>query len=417
MSGKEPRLLAEVSYYPDYMRFTIDELQSLFESFANIFKSIWESFKLLTATIKLNLKVVMGSWTGNKAMIDEAFNDFTISRRKYDENMAENLEYFKKYFIDSRIDNLGGFGPKVLAFAANPLLFIGTGTTTATIGRGSGTLQPYDVKNPIKSTFGVKPKPKLKLYYGDETSLNAEPTTSTSTATTTAATSVRISPRLDGALRFFDYKASRLSESTQVVSVTPEQQREITKLNAIAKSYVESERKNADELLGKISGFAKSLKEMLSAKNFDELTQAMKTAERGGMKLMTTGIQSAGKNIRAEFERQQEENPKVFKEAVKMMKQRAPDVKGKDDIETAMNFIFGVSKTRMQQQLIAVQEELLASARKTMNIPVDSDTREKLEKTEIGLEYLQIVDNFEESLVSGEREVETAKKSLKDLRS
>ncbi len=159
-----------------------------------------------------------------------------------------------------------------------------------------------------------------------------------------------------------------------------------------------------------MSGAAQKI---LKASTFDELSQAMQEVTKAGLKLDTQGVKTAGKNIRAEFEKQSKDEPEKFKEAVASMLQKTPDAKGSSDIETAMNFVFGVSKTSMQQQMIALQEELLRSSRAAMKLPIDNDTRTKLQQSETGNEYLRMIDSFERQLATGQRETEAAKKSLK----
>lgn len=398
MRKRASNLITEVSYYPDYMRFTISELDDLFKSFTKIFTSIWHSFQLLTATIKLNMQVVMGTWSGNKAEIERAYQNFDTARAQYDRRSAEDLEYFKKYYLSARRDNLGGFGPKVLAFAANPMLFASAEVATTSVDRRSGELAPYDSRKPWKSIFG---EPASKKTGGD--ALDTE----TGTAVAGAA-----SARLDRALKFFEYRGS-LSEAAAVPNVTPQQQKEIQKLNAIARDYVANERKHAEEILTKISGFSSALRKLLEAKTFDELIQALRSAEKLGIQMKTSNIASSSDRIRSEFEKQQKEKPEEFKKAVAEMIKTAPDVESENDVESAMKFIFGASKTSMQHQLINVQNDLIASSRKAMNLPIDAETRSLLGQSQIGLEYLRMMDDFDRKLVTGEREVAAAKKVLR----
>ncbi len=387
---RNQKLLNEVYYYPDYMSFTLSDMKELLDSFVNIFKSIWSSIKLAWATIELNLKVVVGTWTKNKQMINDAFGDFQTKRRKYDKEMSENLEYFKKYYLESRLDTLGGFGPGVLALAANPALFLAGKVSTSTIQRGTGEADPYNTgagTSAEVAAAGTTGKPKTKP---------------------SAA-----SPRLNRALQFFGYNASLLAESTAPITFTDTQEKEIQKMKVIAADYVKSETENSKILLSKISNVNAAIKELLDAKTFEELVLVMRKIDQTGIKMSTQGIQTASKNIRAEFEKQMTEDPEKFKEAVKLMQQRAPGIKESDPIESAMKFVFGISKTKLQQQLIVNQEELQSSARGAMNLPLDSNVRATLQQSEIGKQYLMMVDDFERKLIDGERETQAAKKSLK----
>ena len=105
------------------MQITQEEMETIYGSFFNIFKTMWSSIKLLSSTLALNLKVITYSAFRDKKRINDAFATFAVARAKYDNEMVKNLEYFRKSYSDSRLDTLGGFGPKLLAFAANPLLF------------------------------------------------------------------------------------------------------------------------------------------------------------------------------------------------------------------------------------------------------------------------------------------------------
>lgn len=385
---RNQKLLNEVYYYPDYMSFSLSDMKELLDSFVNIFKSIWSSIKLAWATIELNLKVVVGTWTKNKQMINDAFSNFQTKRQKYDKEMSENLEYFKKYYLDSRLDTLGGFGPGVLALAANPALFLAGKVSTSTIQRGTGEADPYSTG--VGTTTAV-------------TGTTAKPKTKSSAA----------SPRLNRALEFFGYNASLLAEQVAPITFTDTQEKEIQKMKVIAADYVKSETENSKILLSKISNVNAAIKELLDAKTFEELVLVMRKIDQTGIKMSTQGIQTASKNIRAEFEKQMTEDPEKFKEAVKLMQQRAPGIKDSDPIESAMKFVFGISKTKLQQQLIVNQEELQSSARGAMNLPLDSSVRATLQQSEIGKQYLMMVDDFERKLIDGERETQAAKKSLK----
>ena len=55
---KDDKKLLKESSYPSYMVFSIDEMEDIFKSFANIFKSVWSSIKLLSNTLLLNLKLI-----------------------------------------------------------------------------------------------------------------------------------------------------------------------------------------------------------------------------------------------------------------------------------------------------------------------------------------------------------------------
>jgi hypothetical protein len=395
---RQPRrsLLTEVSRYPDYLRFSTEEMKKIFDMFWSVVKSVWQSIKLLTATLELNLKVVLGTWTGNRKMIDDAFGKFQEKRQGYDTKMRENLKYFKEYVVDA------GPGPKFLAFAANPLLFASMRPATVVVGRGTGEYSPYDVSTPFRSALGVKS--------------NSFSGSNPAGATGTTAAGVKITPRLKRALEFFEYDASRLSEAkgaNEQPQFSKEAQLESQKLQDLASEYVKSERKNAEEIAGKISGISSSIRKITDAKSFDELVSALGDAQRAGIKVSVNEVKSASTKIKEELTRQQKESPEEFKKSVDLMRQKSKDLKDADPLDVASNFVFGMSKSNVQRELIKLQEEVMGTARKTMNLPLDPETKTQLQQTEIGQEYLKILDDFEQSLQQGEAGSKSLKSNLR----
>lgn len=404
MRDGKPRLLSEVSYYPDYMRFSSDELSELFDMFWNVIKSIWQSIKLLTATLELNLKVVFGTWTNNRAMVKRAFDEFQTKRNDYDKETAKNLKYFKEYYVDA------GPGPKLLAFIANPLVFAGAKIASVEVGRGEGKYEPYDVRTPIRSTFGIS-----SGIDDDEDRALGRRARATSRS---RSASVAISSRVQRALDFFEYNASlrEAAEIPQPAQLPKPMQDEMFKLQSIAKDYVKSERSHADELLKKIAGISSSLKKLADARDFDEMINALRDAEQVGLKVSVNEVMKANKSIREEFEKQQKENPDEFNKSVELMRKKSKDITDEDPIEAAMKFVFGMSKSKVQQQLINTQEEVMSSSKLAMNLPIDQVTKDSLNQTETGREYLKIIDDFDKALQTGETSVKQLKSDLKTQR-
>ncbi len=393
----EKKLLRE-AYYPSYMVFSPDELKGIFESFFNILKSVWQSVKLLISTLKLNFKVVAGTIAGNQTDIRNAFETYQTERREYDREMSKNLKYFKKHYMDSE---LGGAGPKVLAFMINPFAFAAGQVSSATVGRGTGELSPYDVDSPIRSMIGMN--------------VDNDPDGSGRRTKTEPVVQPRVaaSSRVKRALDFFEYDAS-LNEAAQAAPVvSSEAQREVSRMREMAVDYVDAEQRRAANLLGQISGAADSLREITESKNFNELIVALKNSERRGFKISVTAVETANREIRSEFQSQREKSPEEFKKTVKMMRQKSPDIKEKDDLEAAMTFVFGISKSGVQSQLINLQQNFMNEAKTAMNIPVDDATRAQLSSSELGRKYLGILDSFERALSTGQRQAEFAKRSLK----
>ena len=370
------------STMPSYMTLSLDEMSSIFESFVNIFKTIWSSVKLLTNTLVLNMKVVAGSITNDREAIKEAFDDFEEDRREYDKEMTDNLKYFKKYYVESRFDTLGGFGPKVLAFAANPLLFVSSEVSAATVSRGT-------------------------LYTGPEIS-------GPSASTKVASGAAKITPRLKAALDFFEYDASRLSEAAvPQLKLSNQAIEEMRELQSVARNFIDDERLRANEMLKMLSGRMSSIKKVVESKTFDELLEAIKEAERNGIKMFGSDVKSSRDKIQAEFERQIKQDPEKFKEAVKLMRQKAPEITDKDDLEVALKFVFGVTKSSVQRQLMDSYDKFLQDAKASMKLPIDASTQDQLRGSELGKEYLTMLKNFESDLETGKKQAEQVKKNFK----
>jgi len=371
------------STMPSYMTLSLDEMSSIFESFLNIFKTIWSSVKLLTSTLVLNMKVVAGSMTNDRAAIQKAFEGYEEDRREYDREMVDNLKYFKKYYVESRFDTLGGFGPKVLAFAANPLIFVSSEVSAATVSRGTMYTAPEVAGASVAPTRSVPG-------------------------------SVRITPRLRTALDFFEYDASRLSEAATPELKLPKQAtEEMRELQSIARSFIDDERRRAGEILKMLAGRMSSIKKVVESKTFDELLEAMKEAEKNGIKMFGRDVKVSKDKIQSEFEKQIKEDPKKFKEAVKLMKQKAPEITETDDLEVAMKFIFGVTKSSVQKQLMNSYDKFLREAKASLKLPIDMETQEQLRDSEMGKEYLAMLKNFESDLETGKKQAVQVKNNFK----
>ncbi|NDD92676.1 hypothetical protein EBZ37_11375, partial [bacterium] len=270
-------------------------------------------------------------------------------------------------------------------------------------------------QGPIEMLFG-----KDRGAGGDFTGKTGATTTSTAAApaaaTATTVTRIAASDRVKRALKFFEYDAS-LSEAVEpAFKLPPGVSEEIKKLNTIARDFVSSEKQRGDEFLSKISDVVNSLREITNAKTFDELIASLKAAEARGIKLTVSEVQTASKKIRDELEKQRKEDPEKFKQAVMTMRQKSPDIKEADDVDAAMLFMFGVTKSNVQQQLIKMQESLLGRVRSVMNLPIDEEVRKELQQSGIGEEYLRFIDGFERTLTTGEKETESLRKSFKSAK-
>lgn len=375
MPDEKSFLLTErMGSIPSYMSITTDDLKGLYESFWNIFKSVWSSMKLLDSTLMLNLRVVTASLKGDKKAIAEAFSIFEISRKKYDEETYKNLEYFRKAYSDPSLDNLGGFGPKVLAFAANPLLFVAA--------EKSNRINPERSSPPVAPAAGAA-------------------AVSTKRAT---------SPRLDAAIKFFGYEASSLNEAGIPGSPpAPDDIQNAKKLQDAAGEFVKQEALHAQEILKLVSGRPAAIKKIAESKSFDELIAALNAARSSGMKVSDAGIKKAQSDMEQGLLKQQKEKPDEFQQAVEKMRKQAPEIKETDDLKAMMQFTFGTTKSQIQQQLIDSYNDVVKASQEAMKLPLDVETEQNLQKTELGKSYLEVLRNFKNQLETGAAEVRKIK--------
>ena len=377
-SEKSSLLTERMGSIPSYMTISADDLKGLFSSFWNIFKSVWSSMKLLDSTLMLNLRVISASWRGDKEAVAEAFTIFKKSRKKYDEETYENLEYFRKAYSDPTLDNLGGFGPKVLAFAANPLLFVAA-----------------ERSNNIRSS-------------------SARDSDDSSSQSAKRSTKKTTSPRLDVALKFFGYKASALDEAVQpgaqpIAEPSQSDIQNAKKLQGAAVEFVKQEAQHAQEILKTVGGRPAAIKKIAESKNFDELIAALGSAKSSGMKVSDTGIKKAQSDMEQGLLKQQKEKPDEFQQAVEKMRKQAPEIKEADDLKAMTQFTFGIMKSQIQQQLVGSYNDILKTSQEAMNLPLDVETERNLQKTETGKSYLEILRNFENQLETGAAEVRKLK--------
>ena len=190
---------------------------------------------------------------------------------------------------------------------------------------------------------------------------------------------------------------------------------EAKKLSEIASSYVENERENADKILKNLSGRLAAIKKIIDAKDFESLVSAIDEANRLGMKISNAGMKQAYDKISKELQLQSTNDPEAFKKAVDEMRKKSTELKSLNDLDAANKFVFGLTKSNFQVNLMRSYDDLLLAAKQSMQLPIDDETKENLSKTDIGKKYLSIINNFEVSLETGKKEAETIKKSFKDV--
>ena len=375
------------------MVFSISEMEEIFESFANIFKSVWSSIKLLSNTLLLNLKLITYNVTLDKKKIAAAKEEFATSRATYDTETKKNLKYFRKYYSDSNIETLWGTGPGILAFIANPFLFIATNNVD----------NSYFPSESEQEAAAAAQRAKEKESE-DKNKLPADP-----------SRKPVFSEKLKYAMQVFGFRLN-LSEQTAIdnnnlleqaqANQHPEAAiKEAARLKEIARRYVDTETIHAKNLSLQISGRAAVIKKIVDASNFDEMIAAAAEGEKIKMGLSSSAFKASAKNINESLEKQLKEDPKAFKQSIADMRQRTPEITEKDDVKAMSQFLFGVSKSRIQKQATSSYEGLVLSAKNAMQLPLDAKVVKQLEKDNLGKQYLTMLENFEKSLETGQQEM------------
>jgi len=359
---------------PSYMQVSPNDMKEIYGSFLNIFKTFWSSVKLLSSTLALNLKVIIYSAFNDQKWINGAFAKFATARATYDSEMVDNLEYFRKNYSDSRLDTLGGFGPKVLAFAANPLLFF-SNQKAGKAAKIKTKKEEEKPPEPAKNKDNTKENPTIQ----------------------------KMSDRLKTAMAFFGF--SSLSEAVQTPVIQGEYNEKLEIMSQKAKSMLATETMHAQELLSKLSDRVFVIKKIVNAKDFDEMIEAAEAAEKIKMDFSPQSFRTAYQNISDSLEKEKKDKPEQLKKAMEDIRLKFPDITEKDDIKAMTNFVFGIAKANIQAKATQSYNDLINKAKSAMFIPVDEETKEQLLTSDEGKKYLAMLDEFEKNLESGQKEM------------
>ena len=387
---------------PSYMQWSAKEVGEIFKSFINIFKSIGSSVKLLKDTLVLNFRVISASIQGDRSKIAAAYDKFKTEREKYEKDTYEHLEYFRKAYTDPTLDNVGGVGPKILAIAANPLLFLSFRNSAKIDGK-------VDPRDPDKS-----PSPTAEPDEGDE------------------EVGRGASPRLDQALKFFGYKGSARSlreaigqppaspaprpanpasiQQKGAPQLSQEEMKRIEDMKKLAAQAIPKEIENIKQVSGILQGKVAAIKAVVESKDFDSLERSLAVLSSSGVKALTAGVQSSRKKIEADLKRQSQEDPEKFKADVERLKKETPDITDTDGVQVMLKAAFGAAKSQIQRELTATYQQLVNDANKSLGLPIDATTKSMLQKTPLGQKYLAEIDKFQVQLQTGAVAVAAAKK-------
>lgn len=377
-SRNNDKLLKEA--YPSYMLIGKEDMDDIFDSFKNIFKTAWSSIKLLSNTLALNLKVIKYTFRKDEANIKAAFNEFAVKRATYDKEMTKNLKFFSQNYNDDKM--LSGYGPGMLAFAANPLLFLSN-------RQANKRFNPEDEKKEEEIPL---PKPPEK---------------------TKAAGTQKISDRVKAAMVFFGFSINEgLSEAAQMPQAQPTesvsapgQAEEQVKLANLAKEMLKTETEHAQSLLSTLAGRPAVIKQVVNAKNFDEMIVAAAAGEKIGMDLSSQAFRTAYNNIVATLNKEQKSDPNKFKKSIDGIRAKYPDIIEKDDIKAMTAFMFGTAKASIQADLIKSYNMIAEGAKAAMQLPIKDDIKAALNKTDTGMKYVSMLSEFERNIESGQQEM------------
>lgn len=406
--GNDDKLLKES--IPSYMRITQEEMETIYGSFFNIFKTMWSSIKLLSSTLALNLKVITYSAFKDKKRINAAFTTFAEARSKYDTEMVKNLEYFRKSYSDSRLDTLGGFGPKVLAFAANPLLFF----ANQKAGKAAAVEIPDDGDKKSKEEKAGQKEKVVSTQKMSDRLRNAMIVFGFSVKEGKLLEFVQnpaIVVKNDSLNKSKEIQAAQDKERIRLQLIAKEKQskqdKERIKLQLMAKDMLATETARANELLAMLDGRPAVIKKIVDAKNFDEMIIAAEAGQRIKMDFSPQAFRSAYDDIVTTLKKESEENSEKFKKTVQDIRKKYPDITEKDDVKAMTAYMFGVSKVSIQTNATKEYNSLAASAKSAMFIPVDEETKKQLSTSDDGKKYLAMLDEFEKNLESGQKEMST----------
>jgi hypothetical protein len=365
---------------PASMQLSKDQQDRLFDSFGNIFKSIWSSAKLLGNNLMFNARMAVAAMDGDREKMNQAFKQFAKDRNQFAKESDKNLKYYRQAFYETTTDDDGNttqkmkLGPALLIGIGNPLLLP---VMAYQPGRG------FDGK--IDAPLDVDSKKKSDVK------------------TTSVA-----SDRLKRALDFFEFgKGSNLDEQrAPAVQAPPAVQQEKVKLQQIAQSYLEGERARGDQLLNMILGRVAFFKKIVESKSAEEFEAAISSAQALGIKMSNKDILSAKSKIEQESKKMMEEKPAEFAAFIQKARAQFPDIDKKDDMKAVSELSFRMMKSNVQQELSKSFEAMIQSAKQAMFLPLDEDVKTQLSTFPLGQQYLSYLTSFEQQLETGEKQIQ-----------
>ena len=364
------KLISE-SYYPSYMTMSRDEAEEIFNSFINIFKSVWSSVKLLFATLKLNINVIAAVVAGNDNWLKNSYAEFEKERSDYANEMQKNLKYFYKAIGPENGDRtLEQSATRLFLMAANPLAY--ASYATSPLAQSTSTDEVNDGK---------------------------------------------MSDRLKRALVMFGLITNEsinshhvLVEAAQAPQVIPPE--EVKKYQKIAKEYITQEKKKMDAVLLKMADNIFVLKKLAEAKSFDELKNAISDANKKGIKLVDNGLDNIENKLKTGVQNYEKTNQQEFKEKIMKIKKVYPDLAKMNDQEAMTTYIFGVIKSQIQQNLIKIYNSTVKNSKAIIVPNLTPAETKALSETPVGQEYLQMLDEFSKNIENGNKDIEKKKDDL-----
>jgi hypothetical protein len=367
---KNKKLLTE-SYYPSYMTMTQEEASEIIESFINIFKSVWSSVKLLFNTLKLNINVVAASWAGNDTWLKNSYAEFEAERANYAKEMQGNLKYFYKAIGNGKDNTLEQSATRLFLMAANPLAYASFASSPlAPSSSGDSSKKPSEMSDRLKRAlvmFGII----------QNESINSR---------------------------------DILFEAAKAPQVIPPA--EVEKYQKIAKQYIEQEKKKMETVTNKMADDISTLKGLAEAKNFEELKNAIKDAQKKGIKLVDNGLDNVENKLKLGIQNYEKTNQQDFKDKVAQIKKEHPDLAKMNDQDAMTTYVFGVIKSQLQQNLIKLYNATVKNS-KSIIVPNLSPAETKaLSETPVGQEYLRMLQEFSDNIDNGNKSIKKKKEDL-----
>ena len=80
------------------------------------------------------------------------------------------------------------------------------------------------------------------------------------------------------------------------------------------------------------------------------------------------------------------------------MRKTAPELAGEEDVQVMIKAAFGAAKSQIQNQLTTSYQQIVNDSNRALRLPIDTKTREMLQKSQLGKQYLAAIDGFQNQI-------------------